>query len=819
MPKLSATVRITLGLVGLLTSLLLFAGMLGLYPDIRNSTLQGRRRLCESLAINFSLMADRANTDTMRSSLETVASRNPDILSMAVRRDDGSLLIEIGEHEAHWNLGTNGRSTDTDILVQISSQGKLWGTVETRFQPITTSGLIGILTRSEFIHVFFVASVGLLIFYVYLRIVLRQLNPSTVIPNRVRDALDTLAEGLLVLDRNERIVLANRAFEESTGAQSDGLIGRSIRNLPLISRDESPSDTRPWTEAIQSGSAVTGRLFGMDSADDTERTFSVSASPIIDEKGQQRGALASFEDVTRLEQKKRELNTMVDYLRASSDEIKRQNRELESLATRDPLTGCLNRRSFFEHFEQEWSAAQRYQYSLSAAMVDIDRFKSINDSHGHSVGDDVLRIVATKLLETSRESDIVCRYGGEEFVVLMPHTDLDDAEIGAERLRLAIEGSEFPELSITASLGVSSLSEEPADPQELLDQADKCLYAAKRNGRNQVVRWDNLPDDLEEDEFSDDQDRVGDVPTEQVSVPVHAVTALLSALAYRDQATAAHARRVADLCVATGEGLLSLGDCYSLEIAALLHDIGKLGVPDNILLKPDQLTHEEWDVMRHHERIGVEIIRASFASPKLTAIVGSYRAHYGGNTGPAEIPFGNDIPVGARILAIADAYDSMITDRVYRKGRTREEAFTELRRCAGTQFDAELVERFISTVMMGHTDHPVLDGVSQELALSIGLQLEALSTALDRRDLDALDAMSRRLHSVAEQHGAVEIAEKTAALDSILQSDRDLMSVIQTANELLDLCRSTQSSFLENIDLEQLHLDLEKAECSLPVNA
>jgi diguanylate cyclase (GGDEF)-like protein/PAS domain S-box-containing protein len=800
MPKISATVRITLGLIGLLASLLLIVAILGLFPNRCEDITRGRIRLCESVAVHFSAMAEKNDIDAMRKCLQFVAGRNRDLLSMAVRRDDGSVLIEVGDHTANWKTGKLQRSSDAEIWVELFASGKPWGQIEMRFEPVSGTGWLSRFNRPGLYHGLVVVGLCMGVYYAYLTAVLRQLNPSKVIPNRVREALDTLAEGLVILDQQERIVLANRAIEESTGTSFEELIGASIAKLQLVNRDESPTDSTPWAAAIRSGQAVTGQLYGLEGTDRKERIFSVSASPILDESGARRGVLASFEDVTPLEQKKRELKTMVDYLRASSEEIRRQNRELEHLATRDPLTGALNRRSFFERFEAEWKSCERYDHDLSVAMVDVDHFKSVNDKHGHSMGDEVLRQVAACLQKAVRETDIVCRYGGEEFAILMPNTNLERAEICAERCRLAISKLEFGNFSVTASMGVSALTEGPNSPQELLDQADKCLYVAKRNGRNQVIRYDQVPMGLVVEESKIARTKEEDVdPFERVAVPFHAVTALITALAYRDHTTAAHSRRVADLCIATAEGLLSLSDCYTLEVAALLHDIGKIGVPDSILLKPGPLTPDEWDVMRRNETIGIEIIRTSFASPTLSAIVENYQTHYGAVARRGQ-PSGNRIPIGARILAIADAYDAMVSDRVYRKGRSRKEAFAELRQCAGQQFDPELVERFIAIVQI-HEAETVDSNVSKETALMIGVQIERLSRALDQHDLETLDAMARRLFATSSKYGAASIAHKASDLTKILDSDRDLHAIIQTAGELLDLCRATQASFLKQPDV------------------
>ncbi len=482
-------------------------------------------------------------------------------------------------------------------------------------------------------------------------------------------------------------------------------------------------------------------------------------------------------------------------LRSSRDELTDRNKELQYLATRDPLTSCLNRRTFFEIFDKQWTGAQRHQHSLSCFMVDIDHFKSVNDDHGHSVGDEVLRRVAKTIQKTARESDVVCRYGGEEFCVLLPETDTGRACQAAERIRRAIEGLEFENVSVTASLGVSSISLGAGDPQELLDQADKCLYIAKRAGRNQVIRWDERPADVASGD-SDGRDEVGSSDAENdVPIPYPAVASLVSALAYRDVATAAHSTRVAELCVATASGLLSVKHTYVLEIAALLHDIGKIGVPDAILLKPGPLTPEEWETMLLHDRIGVEIVEASFSNQQLVDIVRYHHATYGGSADAPHFPKGQDIPIGARIVTIADAYDAMVSDRVYRKGRPPKEAFEELRRCAGSQFDPDLVERFISIV----TDYKsiVLPIASKQTALQVGQQIERLAQAVDDQDRAGIKALAARLETTAARGGIREIESMASDIKKAADEDPDLLSLLQLVDQLLTLCRSVQKSYVD----------------------
>lgn len=466
-PRLSATARIALSLVGVSSSLMMLAALFGLIPDRKPIVLEERTRLCRLLTVNFSTVAQLADESAVERSFEQIVQTNDEIKSLALRRVDGDLIVEIGPHEENWTLKIGDQSNDSEMIIPVLADGEVWGTLEVRFSPIYPNGVLGIVSRPEFVLTTFMSFVNLAFFYFYLRIVLRQLNPSKVVPTRVRDALDSLAEGLLILDGDNRIVLANRAFEKLIRKSADVLIGKSIDEIEFVMRDEGPEPNTPWKEAADTNCQVLGRLLSFGDDEARESTFSVSAAPIRDEQGESRGLLISFEDVSALENKNRELGKMVDHLHASSEQIKTQNRKLEHLATRDPLTDCFNRRSFFERFESAWGQAIDQRTQISAIMVDIDHFKSINDNHGHSVGDLVLQRVAACLRETVGEQNFVCRYGGEEFVILLGKHDLAMAADVAERLRVAIEQLEFENVSITASLGVACKDDKTLDPQGL----------------------------------------------------------------------------------------------------------------------------------------------------------------------------------------------------------------------------------------------------------------------------------------------------------------------------------------------------------------
>jgi diguanylate cyclase (GGDEF)-like protein len=360
-------------------------------------------------------------------------------------------------------------------------------------------------------------------------------------------------------------------------------------------------------------------------------------------------------------------------------------------------------------------------------MVDIDQFKSINDRYGHLTGDKVLQEVADILRSALREEDVICRYGGEEFCILLPNTSMENAVKAAKRFHASVESTLCYGINISASFGVSSMESAINNPQELLSRADEALYVAKNGGRNRVVCWGEGGCLLDHKDSESCKSPASYSNEAAGYIPQHIVNGLMLSMAHRDPGTAEHCRQVADLCLATAEGIMSLRECFVLEAAGQLHDIGKLGVPDAILHKSGPLTEEELRVMREHKRKSVEVIASIFLSPELTEIVRYQAAWYGGTPHNPDLPKGRDIPLGARILSIADAFSSMTSDRPYRPALDHEEAFRELRRCAGKQFDPALVEHFIDVVRgRNESRHNDSAAVSNATPMEMSCEVERL---------------------------------------------------------------------------------------------
>jgi diguanylate cyclase (GGDEF)-like protein/PAS domain S-box-containing protein len=787
--RISAIFRIAVALSGAVVGILLTSYSLHLFPDGEEQRLQARKTVCENIAVQCCLAAQRNDSAMLQAVLEALHKRNPEVVSAGIRRDE-KYKLTVGAHEANWRSESSYAGLSRSE-VPIYSGKKQWGSLEVCFLEPTTT-FLGRLT-GPFRAVVFIAAAAFLVFLLYLKRMLQYLDPAAVVPDRVRQALDTLAEGVVIVDPKERIVLANKTFAGHVAKTSEELLGRKLRDLGFESVLQTGEAALPWQNSLRGGEVRRGVMLNLNGPQLGSRTFSVNSTPIADAKGVSRGALTTFDDVTHIEKKNKELQDMLHLVKQSREEVRRQNEVLTKMATCDALTGCFNRRHLFSHFEKLW-AENPAQAGLACIMLDIDHFKSVNDTHGHAKGDAVLQEVAARLQSSIGGSDLLARYGGEEFCVVLPGRTIDEAAQTAEQLRAAIAGSPVAELKISSSFGVTSLAFGARQPADLLEQADKALYFSKHNGRNRVTKFSELPADFSVAEKKSRKEE----PVVETEVPFHAVTALLSALLYRDSRTADHSRRVADLAVAVGRKFLSQRECYILEVAALLHDIGKIGVPDAILLKPGPLTPEEWEVMQIHDRIGIEILNAAFSCVRLTEIVSTHHAWFGGNPRDPELPTGETICIEARILSAVDAYDAIVSDRVYRRGRSHDEAVAELRRCIGVQFDPKVIEVLVEVLGTRSDLAPAKSPVSKTAALQIGLHIERLATAADSCDIKQVSVVAERLAQIAAYVGLPPIADAAKELTEATAADPELNEIVRMTSDLLELCRSTQRAFVQS---------------------
>lgn len=491
---LSPVLRITIALVALTLALVMSAYALRLIPDSNSEALQHRKRTVEAVTVQVSAQSMHADLRDVEFILDTLVERNAEVLSAGLRVADGALAVEAGPHAQNWHDVRSGRSTAEHVRVPIYDGPDEVGSLEVRFAPLPSSwaispgrGTVGTLL----LFLFLAGSAG---YFIILRRSLKSLDPAAVIPDRVRLAMDTLVEGVMILDERQNILLANRAFENVLGVSAGQLLGHEANQLNWRSTETGgvPGEL-PWVAAIRLREPATDRTLDLRVADGRLRTFAVNATPVLDPRGRVTGALASFDDVTELRLRNDELQRILGELETSRRAIEKQNAELAYLAVRDPLTGCLNRRAFFEAFETAFEAVRGSGEWLHSAMVDIDHFKRVNDDFGHATGDRVIAFVAEVLRLHARETDLVARYGGEEFCLVFAGVDGETVCSILEQIREAViagASSRFPaELRLTISSGYAVQLAEDDRASAMVERADVALYAAKNTGRNRVVCW------------------------------------------------------------------------------------------------------------------------------------------------------------------------------------------------------------------------------------------------------------------------------------------------------------------------------------------
>ena len=362
---------------------------------------------------------------------------------------------------------------------------------------------------------------------------------------------------------------------------------------------------------------------------------------------------------------------------------------LTDVARTDSLTELLNRRGFEEVFDTELERARRSDAVFSLVVGDVDRFKRVNDALGHGAGDQALRRVADALRHTKRTFDSAARVGGEEFAILAPDTDEHGAYILAERTRIEIEDAfRLAHVPLTVSFGIVTFPLHGQTADALLEAGDQALYAAKRLGRNRsVISSAEVPGILARAPRGHDGDHVD----------LAMLLDLAEALDMRDSGNAAHCHRVARFAELIARELgLPPGAVERLRIAGMLHDVGRVGMPDDLFRKSGPLSEQEWAFVRSHPEVGARMMETTEFQDIGTWILAHHeRPDGGGYPGGLEA---EQVPLEARILAVADAYEAMTSERAYRHALDAERASLELRRGAGSQFDEGVVEAFLRVV-------------------------------------------------------------------------------------------------------------------------
>lgn len=398
-------------------------------------------------------------------------------------------------------------------------------------------------------------------------------------------------------------------------------------------------------------------------------------------------------------------------------EVDRLYHEQAEAAITDAVTSLPNHRAVIARIDEEVARCQRGSRTCAVLFADLDHFKRINDTWGHPAGDAVLREVGQRLRAGLRQQDFVGRYGGEEFAIILTEVDIAQAVSVANKLCAALadqpclwtQNETVESIPVTGSFGVAVYTLHGSSGEELIAHADNGMYLAKQAGRN-CVRVGDV-EVVTTGELSKSRDT-----QKSVVMPFHAIQALVAMAKAHDQSTGEHAGRLVKLAEATARKLsLPEEQLYTVRLSALLHDIGKVGVSEAILRKPGKLNDEEWVEMRKHPEIGRQILEhVGGAFSHIAGIVATHHERWDGLGYPNGLS-GEDIPLGARIITVVDAYDAMTERRVYREPLSEEAARAELCRCSNRQFDARVVEAFLATLDEQHA----LPGPEQNEELSL----------------------------------------------------------------------------------------------------
>ena len=412
-------------------------------------------------------------------------------------------------------------------------------------------------------------------------------------------------------------------------------------------------------------------------------------------------------------------------------------------AITDGLTGVKTHRFFMEALSAEWKRSTRAGRAFALVLMDLDRFKFVNDFYGHLEGDLVLQRVGQILETNCRRSDVVARYGGDEFVILMPETNMEHARQLATKLRGWVSADPLlREKNISASFGIACYPLHGSSPQELIQVADASMYLSKHQGGNAVSTADHFdpneakkwkrdvleaylgvtlkrlfstgPDAFEEiyqrlQQFTEslaatepaDGKSASATNSSQPALPqavLDTVTSLAFAIDAKDHYTQGHSQKVSAYAVLIAEAMgMKDSEIEEIRLGAVLHDIGKVGIPETILNKNGPLNPEEWETMKSHVKFGARILDPLKPLARIREMVLHHHEFFDGSGYPHALS-GDKIPLGARIIAVADAFDTITSDRTYKKARNATDALAELERCANAQFDGTIVELFVRTM-------------------------------------------------------------------------------------------------------------------------
>jgi diguanylate cyclase (GGDEF)-like protein/PAS domain S-box-containing protein len=540
----------------------------------------------------------------------------------------------------------------------------------------------------------------------------------------LNELIARLDDGITVSDENGHFEIFNLKMEELTGYTMKE--ANSVSDFAVLLYPD-PLEHRKALEQLKE---VSGKFVyyktetSIKAKDGLRKTLFVSTS-LLDYK-EQKMFLSIYRDITSgkatekaLIKSKEKLEMQAWGLLKANEGIKilyaeRDNllKSLKELTLKDEHTDLYNYRYLTQRLAVEVERAHRHVFPLSVLMIDIDYFKVFNDVYGHPYGDRILKEFAGCLKDLVRNVDIVTRYGGEEFVIVMPDTNKEGAMRFGQRL-LDVIGKhifdhEDKKVRLKISIGLASLPEDGADTKTaagLINLADKALLNAKETGRNKLCTVKDIAQDSEVIVGQDEKVNVNELKEKLSQMAdridnslFEAIQVFAKTIKSKDHYTGEHAENMVAIVVKIGEKLnLPSESIKNLEQATLLHDLGNIGVPESILQKKEKLTLEENEIIKRHPKIGAELIRPIHFLDRLLPLLLYHHERFDGLGYSAGLK-GKDIPLGARIISIVDVYQALISDRPYRKAYSQQEALDVIRAGSGSQFDPDIVDVFMQVI-------------------------------------------------------------------------------------------------------------------------
>lgn len=462
--------------------------------------------------------------------------------------------------------------------------------------------------------------------------------------------LISVGDGVISCDNLGKVQFLNPVAERMTGWTQKEAQGLQIEEVFNIYNES----TGEKSESIARLVLETRKILGLAnhtiliSKDGEKRPIEDSAAPIIMETGDIIGVVIVFSDFTE----------------------KRKNiEEIEYLSYHDYLTGLYNRR-FFEEEMNRYDVTRNYPISI--IMGDVNGLKLINDSFGHATGDKMLKKSAELMVKACREDDIVARIGGDEFVILLPKSGVEDAAGLIKRLQDSLANELIQEIPLSISFGQATKTKDGEKLSEILKEAEDHMYHHKLY--------------------------------ESTGLKSKTVKLIINTLYAKNHREMLHSQRVSALSAFIANSLgYSLDDVKKIKTAGLMHDIGKIGIEDKILNKKEELSQQDWDDLKKHCEIGYRILSSVVEFKEIADFVLEHQERWDGTGYPRGLK-GDQISKEARIIAVADAFDAMIRERTYGRFYSIQEAINELHRCSGTQFDPEIVKVFSDSLKMKNTN-------------------------------------------------------------------------------------------------------------------